>query len=129
MDTSPGGDAPHADSRTGEHNNPTTGKSGNVDSDEGRGEKPSPDPADIRRLTFTDTPAGTTLLSGELDAEGAATLICGQHHRQVHHDGWTIIFTDDGHPAYVPPWRIDPHQKPRRNPYTQHPSDLLAGVS
>ncbi|MCM3921615.1 HNH endonuclease [Frankia sp. AiPs1] len=55
-------------------------------------------------------------------------LICGQHHRQVHHDGWTITFTDDGHPAYIPPWRIDPHQEPRRNPYTQHPTDLLTSA-
>jgi hypothetical protein len=52
-------------------------------------------------------------------------LICGHHHRQVHHDGWTIVFTDDGHPAYIPPHRIDPHQRPRRNPYTQNPADLL----
>ncbi|WP_261576578.1 HNH endonuclease signature motif containing protein, partial [Frankia gtarii] len=21
------------------------------------------------------------------------TLLCGHHHRQVHHDGWTIVFT------------------------------------
>ncbi|MCM3922152.1 HNH endonuclease [Frankia sp. AiPs1] len=55
-------------------------------------------------------------------------LICGQHHRQVHHDGWTIIFTDDGHPAYIPPWRVDPHQRPRRNPYTQNPTDLFAAT-
>ncbi len=52
-------------------------------------------------------------------------LLCGEHHRQVHHDGWTIIFTDTGHPAYIPPWRIDPHQRPRQNPYTQNSKDLL----
>ncbi|WP_261569621.1 HNH endonuclease signature motif containing protein [Frankia gtarii] len=293
VDASPGGDDPHSDSRTGEHTRPGTGNGGGdagADAGDDDGEKPSPDPADIRRLTFTDTPTGTTLISGELDAEGAAllrtaldslaaprpaadgtpdrrsparrradalidlvnralsaaavpetggvrphltvlidwntllasgtipattdwgpplphstlarlscdaeisrvlldpagvpldigrttrvvppqmrralvardrgctfpgcdrppswcechhcthwahdgvtalhnlVLICGQHHRQVHHDGWTIVFTDDGHPAYIPPWRIDPHQRPRRNPYTQNPTDLLAAT-
>ncbi|WP_255649364.1 HNH endonuclease signature motif containing protein [Frankia sp. ArI3] len=55
-------------------------------------------------------------------------LLCGHHHRQVHHDGWTILFTDTGHPAYIPPWRIDPAQRPRQNPYT-HPPDLLTSVT
>ncbi|WP_261576303.1 13E12 repeat family protein, partial [Frankia gtarii] len=89
VDTSPGGDDPHTDSHTGEHTNPSTGSSktgsGRTDSGTGGGgpdggsgggggEKPSPDPADIRRLTLTDTPTGTTVISGELDAEGAALL-------------------------------------------------------
>lgn len=33
-----------------------------------------PDPAAVRRLTFSDTLQGTTLIFGELDAEGAAML-------------------------------------------------------
>ncbi|EIV94431.1 DUF222 domain-containing protein, partial [Frankia sp. QA3] len=90
VDTSPGGDDPHADSHTGEHTKPHSGSgSGRTDSGTGGGgadggsdgtggeggrEKPSPDPADIRRLTLTDTPTGTTLINGELDAEGAALL-------------------------------------------------------
>ncbi|WP_261576560.1 HNH endonuclease signature motif containing protein, partial [Frankia gtarii] len=49
---------------------------------------------------------------GGVTALGNLALLCGHHHRQVHHDGWTIVFTDDGHPAYIPPWRIDPHQTP-----------------
>ncbi|WP_235949523.1 HNH endonuclease signature motif containing protein, partial [Candidatus Frankia alpina] len=69
VDISPGGDDPHTDS----HTNP--GASGGAGAGGGDGdEKPSRDPADIRRLTFTDTPTGTTLISGELDAEGAALL-------------------------------------------------------
>ncbi|WP_041938763.1 HNH endonuclease signature motif containing protein [Frankia alni] len=67
------------------------------------------------------THGGTTALHN-------LVLLCGHHHRQVHHDGWTIIFTDDGHPAYTPPWRIDPHQRPRRNPYTHLP-DLLTSAT
>ncbi|WP_256804813.1 DUF222 domain-containing protein, partial [Frankia sp. ACN10a] len=49
------------------------GSGGDDAGNDGR-KKPSPDPADIRRLTLTDTPTGTTLISGELDAEGAALL-------------------------------------------------------
>ncbi|WP_235487274.1 HNH endonuclease signature motif containing protein, partial [Frankia sp. AvcI1] len=62
---------------------------------------------------------GTTALSN-------LTLLCGHHHRQIHHDGWQITFLDDGRPAYIPPHRIDPHRRPRRNPYSQPPADLLA---
>ncbi|WP_256789238.1 HNH endonuclease signature motif containing protein [Frankia sp. AvcI1] len=296
VDTSPGGDDPHADSQTGEHNNPGSGRTGNAgagnaggdgdSADTNNRERPSPDPADIRRLTLTDTPAGTTLLSGELDAEGAAMLrtaldslaaphpavdgtsdsrsparrradalidlisralgaaalpesggvrphltvtipwktllaadtipattswglplpraalarlscdaeisrilldpagvpldvgrstrtvpahlrralairdqgcvfpgcdrppswceahhaihwrdggptalhnlllLCATHHRRVHHDGWDIIFTDDHRPALIPPHRIDPLRRPRRNPYSQPPPHL-----
>lgn len=90
VDTSPGGGDPHADSRTGEHNRPGSaagggdgaagegggrgdGETGGAKKGSG-GEDPTPDPADVRRLTLTDTARGTTLLSGELDAEGAALL-------------------------------------------------------
>ncbi|WP_261576340.1 HNH endonuclease signature motif containing protein, partial [Frankia gtarii] len=76
VDTSPGGGDPHADSRTGEHNRPGGGAGGEAGgAKEGSGgEDPTPDPADVRRFSLTDTAQGTTLLSGELDAEGAALL-------------------------------------------------------
>lgn len=38
------------------------------------GSAPRPDPQAVRQLTFFDTPQGTTLVRGELDAEGAALL-------------------------------------------------------
>jgi hypothetical protein len=44
-------------------------------------------------------------------------LLCGHHHRTVHHKGWAIQFGADGHPELVPPKWIDPDQVPRRNPY------------
>ncbi|WP_115537992.1 DUF222 domain-containing protein, partial [Frankia canadensis] len=57
------------DTDTGTDGNGTCGL-GHGDEDQ----RPSPDPAAIRRLSLIDTPEGTTLVSGELDAEGAALL-------------------------------------------------------
>jgi uncharacterized protein DUF222 len=44
-------------------------------------------------------------------------LICGHHHRTVHHKGWDIAFADDGHPEFIPPAWVDPDRTPRRNTY------------
>jgi uncharacterized protein DUF222 len=44
-------------------------------------------------------------------------LLCGHHHRVVHHHGWNIRFGDDGHPELIPPPWVDPDQTPRRNSY------------
>ncbi|WP_101831666.1 HNH endonuclease signature motif containing protein, partial [Frankia canadensis] len=44
-------------------------------------------------------------------------LLCGAHHRQVHHDRWRILVEDDDRPSFIPPPHIDPRQRPRRNPY------------
>jgi len=42
-------------------------------------------------------------------------LLCGYHHRAVHHKGWDIRIADDGHPDLIPPRWTDPDQAPRRN--------------
>jgi hypothetical protein len=43
-------------------------------------------------------------------------LACGFHHHELHKpDGWTVFI--DGRPTYIPPTRIDPLQRPRRNRY------------
>jgi hypothetical protein len=42
-------------------------------------------------------------------------LLCGFHHRTVHHKGWDITFGSDRHPELVPPPWIDPDRTPRRN--------------
>ena len=42
-------------------------------------------------------------------------LLCGHHHRVVHHSGWHIRMTEDRLPDFIPPPWIDPDQKPRRN--------------
>lgn len=52
-------------------------------------------------------------------------LLCGFHHRTVHHDGWQITPPADGiRPLFIPPRWIDPHQRPRRNLH-HHTRDLL----
>ncbi|MGW3887873.1 DUF222 domain-containing protein [Micromonospora chokoriensis] len=48
-----------------------------------------------------------------------AVLLCGHHHRHVHHSQWTVRLGDDGRPEFVPPAWLDPDQLPRRNHY--HP--------
>jgi hypothetical protein len=44
-----------------------------------------------------------------------AVLVCGHHHRLIHHSDWTVHIGPDGHPEFVPPKWIDPNQTPRRN--------------
>jgi hypothetical protein len=43
-------------------------------------------------------------------------LLCGWHHRLVHHtDTWTVIADTDGQPSFIPPPWVDPERRPRRN--------------
>ncbi|MEU7612988.1 DUF222 domain-containing protein [Micromonospora sp. NPDC049204] len=53
---------------------------------------------------------GTTSLTN-------AVLLCGHHHRHLHHSDWTVRLAGDGHPEFVPPAWLDPAQLPRRNHY------------
>ncbi|MCG5447185.1 HNH endonuclease [Micromonospora sp. NIE79] len=46
-----------------------------------------------------------------------AVLLCGHHHRHLHHSDWTVHLAGDGHPEFVPPAWLDPEQLPRRNHY------------
>ncbi|GII24516.1 hypothetical protein [Planosporangium mesophilum] len=47
-----------------------------------------------------------------------AVLLCGHHHRLIHHSDWQVtINPTDGHPDFTPPTHIDPEQKPQRNRY------------
>ncbi|MCZ7376066.1 HNH endonuclease signature motif containing protein [Micromonospora sp. WMMC250] len=46
-----------------------------------------------------------------------AVLLCGHHHRHIHHSEWTVRLGDDGNPEFVPPAWLDPDQVPRRNHY------------
>lgn len=41
-------------------------------------------------------------------------LLCGHHHRTVHHKGWQVRLAE-GHPEFIPPPWIDPTRSPRRN--------------
>ncbi|MFJ2084738.1 DUF222 domain-containing protein [Micromonospora chokoriensis] len=46
-----------------------------------------------------------------------AVLLCGHHHRHIHHSEWTVRLGDNGNPEFVPPAWLDPDQLPRRNHY------------
>ncbi|MFF5179296.1 DUF222 domain-containing protein [Micromonospora sp. NPDC000316] len=46
-----------------------------------------------------------------------AVLLCGHHHRHLHHSDWTVRLGGDGHPDFIPPAWLDPTQIPRRNHY------------
>jgi len=46
-----------------------------------------------------------------------AVLLCSYHHRSVHHHGWEVRLGADRRPEFIPPPHIDPHRRPRRNPY------------
>jgi hypothetical protein len=47
---------------------------------------------------------------------GNAVLLCGFHHRTIHHSEWTVhINPADGLPEFLPPPLLDPRQRPRRN--------------
>ncbi|MFF0152174.1 DUF222 domain-containing protein [Micromonospora sp. NPDC005203] len=48
-----------------------------------------------------------------------AVLLCGHHHRHLHHGDWVVRLGGDGHPEFLPPAWLDPDQLPRRNHY--HP--------
>jgi hypothetical protein len=53
---------------------------------------------------------------GETNLSNAA-LLCGHHHRVVHHHNWHVRLAADGHPELIPPEWIDPERTPRRNTY------------
>ncbi|MFG1654519.1 DUF222 domain-containing protein [Micromonospora sp. NPDC049275] len=46
-----------------------------------------------------------------------AVLLCGHHHRHLHHGDWSVRIGGDGHPEFIPPTWLDPAQLPRRNHY------------
>ncbi|MEO3774117.1 DUF222 domain-containing protein [Micromonospora sp. B9E7] len=46
-----------------------------------------------------------------------AVLLCGHHHRHIHHSDWAVQIAGDGRPEFVPPAWLDPDQLPRRNHY------------
>ncbi|WP_433131903.1 DUF222 domain-containing protein [Micromonospora sp. CA-240977] len=46
-----------------------------------------------------------------------AVLLCGHHHRHLHHSEWAVRLAGDGHPEFIPPAWLDPEQVPRRNHY------------
>jgi hypothetical protein len=46
-----------------------------------------------------------------------SVLLCGPHHRMIHHSDWSVRLGHDGLPEFLPPAHLDPQQRPRRNIY------------
>ncbi|MFC3455426.1 HNH endonuclease signature motif containing protein, partial [Amycolatopsis speibonae] len=42
-------------------------------------------------------------------------LLCGFHHRLIHHGDWQVRMAADGLPEFVPPQYLDPLRRTRRN--------------
>ncbi|OZD79493.1 HNH endonuclease [Rhodococcus sp. 05-339-2] len=40
-------------------------------------------------------------------------LLCGFHHRLLHHSNWEVFIGTDNHPWFIPPATVDPHRQPR----------------
>jgi hypothetical protein len=59
--------------------------------------------------------------SGGLTSVDNGALLCGRHHRAVHHDGWQIRLGHDQRPEFIPPSHVDPERRPRRNLYHRRP--------
>ncbi|TFI44504.1 HNH endonuclease [Rhodococcus sp. 1R11] len=42
-------------------------------------------------------------------------LLCGFHHRLIHHSDWEVFIAADNHPWFVPPATVDPYRQPRQS--------------
>ncbi|MDZ7930754.1 MAG: DUF222 domain-containing protein [Rhodococcus sp. (in: high G+C Gram-positive bacteria)] len=42
-------------------------------------------------------------------------LLCGFHHRLMHHSDWEVFIGTDGHPWFIPPATVDPYRQPRQS--------------
>ncbi|MDI9929883.1 DUF222 domain-containing protein [Rhodococcus sp. IEGM 1354] len=42
-------------------------------------------------------------------------LLCGFHHRLIHHSGWEVFIAADQHPWFIPPATVDPYRQPRQS--------------
>jgi hypothetical protein len=56
-------------------------------------------------------------------------LLCGAHHRAVHHDDWVVRIAGNGLPEFIPPRWSDPSQAPRSRPWRAELAALAASNS
>ncbi|MDI9897072.1 DUF222 domain-containing protein [Rhodococcus sp. IEGM 1381] len=42
-------------------------------------------------------------------------LLCGFHHKLIHHSDWEVFIGTDNHPWFVPPATVDPYREPRQS--------------
>jgi hypothetical protein len=58
---------------------------------------------------------------GGLTALDNAVLLCGHHHRLIHHSDWQVrINRTNGLPEFIPPAYVDPARQPRHNHHHGH---------
>ena len=46
-----------------------------------------------------------------------SVLLCGHHHRLIHHSSWQVRLGADRRPEFMPPGYVDRQRRPRRNLY------------
>jgi len=51
-------------------------------------------------------------VNGGLTDMDNLVLLCGAHHRIIHHDGWEVQIGPDRHPWFIPPPSVDPFRGP-----------------
>ena len=44
-----------------------------------------------------------------------SVLLCGFHHREIHHGHWEVRIRTDGFPEFIPPSFVDPQRRPVQN--------------
>lgn len=64
---------------------------------------------------WTDAHHIISWLDGGLTNLTNLVLLCRRHHRMIHHSEWSVRISGDGHPEFIPPRWLDPHQIPQRN--------------
>ncbi|MDV6264786.1 HNH endonuclease signature motif containing protein [Rhodococcoides yunnanense] len=42
-------------------------------------------------------------------------LLCGFHHKLIHHSDWEVFIGTDNHPWFIPPATVDPYREPRQS--------------
>ncbi|WP_308440435.1 hypothetical protein [Catellatospora citrea] len=50
-----------------------------------------------------------------------AVLLCGHHHRVIHHEDWHVRLGHDRRPEFIPPSYVDATRSPCRNTYHLRP--------
>ncbi|MDV6260341.1 HNH endonuclease signature motif containing protein [Rhodococcoides yunnanense] len=42
-------------------------------------------------------------------------LLCGFHHKLIHHSDWEVFIGTDNHPWFIPPATVNPYREPRQS--------------